>query len=91
MEKQQEKDYIYITDDEGNEDKFEIIYQFDHEENQYMLVIPVDLEEDEEEVEVFAFRFEEDKDGVKLHTIEDESEWDMIEEVFNTLNDEFNQ
>lgn len=91
MKREFEEDieYIFIPDDEGNDEKFEIVYQFDHEDKHYLLVTPADT--DDEEAEVFAFRFEEDEDGMELYMIEEESEWDMIEEVFNTLNDEFNQ
>lgn len=88
-ESQDEREYIFIPDEDGNEDKFELIYQFDHEENHYMLLVPADLDEDSEEAEVYAFRYEEDENGLKLHTIESEEEWDMVEEVFNTLNHEF--
>ena len=90
--KMDEQEYIFIPDDEGNEEKFEIVYQFDYENNQYILLTPADLEEDEEaEADVYAFRYEENEDGIRLYTIEDEKEWDMIEEVLNTLDNEFNQ
>lgn len=85
-----EGEYIYIPDEEGNEEKFEIIYEFDVEDKHYILVVPTDTPEDEEEAEVYAFRSEEDGEDLKLHTIETEEEWDMIEEVFNTLDHEFN-
>lgn len=87
-----ENEYIFIADDEGNEEKFEIIYKFDYEEKSYILVVPSDEEDDDEEdeAEVYAFRYEETEDGYTLHTIEDDAEWDIIEEVFNTLNDELN-
>lgn len=90
---EEEVEYIFIPDEEGNEEKYEIIYEFEHEDKNYLLVIPADDSSDEtdEEVEVFAFRYEEDEDGIQLQVIEDEQEWDMIEEVLNTLNHEFNQ
>jgi len=46
--------------------------------------VPVDAPDGEEE-EVYAFRYEEDGDDLKLYTIEDEEEWNMVEETFNTL------
>lgn len=88
MENHNEQEYIFIPDDEGNEEKFEIIYQFDYEDKKYLLVTPAD-QDDEAEAEVYAFRYEENGEGMELYTIQTEEEWDIIEEVFNTLNEEF--
>lgn len=87
----EDREYIYIPDDDGNEEKFEVIYQFDAEGKHYLLVIPADLPEDGKEAEVYAFRYEEDNEGLNLFMIEDDQEWDMIEEVLNTLNHELYQ
>lgn len=83
---QEEPEIIYIPDDEGNEEEFEVIMKFevDGSERKYMMVIPVDAE-DEETDEVYAFRYEEDGDDLKLYIIEDEEEWNIVEETFNTL------
>ncbi|GAC43380.1 DUF1292 domain-containing protein [Paenibacillus popilliae] len=83
---QEEPEIIYIPDDEGNEEEFEVIMKFevDGSERKYMMVIPVDSE-DEETDEVYAFRYEEDGDDLKLYIIEDEEEWNIVEETFNTL------
>lgn len=88
-----ERELIYIPDDEGNEEAFEVLFTFELDENrhQYMVVAPEEDGEgdDGEEMEVFAFRFEEDDDKITLHFIEDEEEWDLVEETFNTLMAEF--
>ncbi len=80
-----EPEIIYIPDDEGNEEEFEVIMKFevDDSDAKYMMVMPVDAEEDSDEV--YAFRYEEEGDDLKLYTIEDEEEWNMVEETFNTL------
>ncbi|MNW55670.1 hypothetical protein D3C74_333490 [compost metagenome] len=55
-----------------------------------MMVVPLDSEiDDEEGEEVYAFRYEEDGDDLKLYTIESDEEWEIVEETFNTLIDEF--
>lgn len=81
-----EPEIIYIPDEEGNEEEFEVVMKFemDDTDKKYMMVVPMDSE-DEEEDEVFAFRYEEDGDDLKLFTIEDEEEWKLVEETFNTL------
>ena len=85
----EEPEIIYIPDEEGNEEEFEVIMKFevDDSEQKYMMVVPLHEEEgeDEESEEVYAFRYEEDGDDLKLYTIESEEEWNMVEETFNTL------
>ncbi|MFD0588235.1 DUF1292 domain-containing protein [Paenibacillus sp. GCM10027627] len=82
----EEPEIIYIPDEEGNEEEFEVIMKFDVDgsDQKYMMVVPL-IGDDEEEDEVYAFRYEEDGDDLKLYTIEDEEEWSMVEETFNTL------
>lgn len=88
----EEREVIYIPDEEGNEEAFEVLFTFELDENdqKYMLVTPEDSE-DEEETEVFAFRYEEEGDQITLFFIEDEKEWDLVEETFNTLLAEFDE
>lgn len=88
----EQPEYIYIPDEEGKEEEFEVLMRFevDHSERQYMMVIPTAQSDDEaEEEEVYAFRYEEDGDDIKLFTIEDDAEWDIVEETFNTLMSEW--
>jgi len=82
----EEPEIIYIPDEDGNEEEFEVIMKFevDDSDQKYMMVVPL-AGENEEEDEVYAFRYEEDGDDLKLYTIEDEEEWNMVEETFNTL------
>jgi len=82
----EEPEIIYIPDEEGNEEEFEVIMKFevDGSDQKYMMVVPLHGENDEED-EVYAFRYEEEGDDLKLYTIEDEEEWNMVEETFNTL------
>lgn len=86
VELMDELESIFIPDDEGNEVEFEVIMRFevDHSDAKYMMVVPADGESEEEE-EVYAFRYEEEGEELKLFTIEDEEEWNMVEETFNTL------
>jgi uncharacterized protein YrzB (UPF0473 family) len=88
-----EAEIIYIPDDDGNEDAFEVIMRFeldDGTDRKYLMVVPAEEDGDEEQ-EVFAFRYEEENEEIKLFPIEDQAEWDMVEETFNTLIGEFDQ
>jgi len=92
---EEEPEIIYIPDEDGNEEEFEVIMKFevDGSDKKYMMVVPVAPSEnaDEDNDEVYAFRYEEDGDDLQLFTIEDEEEWAMVEETFNTLLSEFNE
>ncbi|MDR0266822.1 DUF1292 domain-containing protein [Paenibacillus sp.] len=85
---EEEPDIIYIPDDEGNEEEFEVIMKFevDGSDSKYMMVVPLEAgENDEDSDEVYAFRYEEDGEDLKLYMIEDDAEWEIVEETFNTL------
>lgn len=88
----EEKERIIIPDENGEEHLFEVLFTFDVDstEKSYIAVIPMEQKEDEE-VEVFAFRYEEktnDEDDLSLYQIESDEEWEMVEEMLNTLVDE---
>lgn len=85
-----EVEYVFIPDEEGNEERFEVIYKFDTDDGRkYLLLVPADEDgDDSEEQEVLAFRYEEegdDNEGLTLYTIESDEEWDLVEEAFNTF------
>lgn len=86
-----EEERIIIPDENGEEHLFEVLFTFDVEENNqsYIAVVPAE-ETDEEEQEVFAFRYEErdNEDDLALFAIETDEEWDLVEEMLNTLIDE---
>ncbi|AJS57560.1 DUF1292 domain-containing protein [Paenibacillus sp. IHBB 10380] len=86
MSLEEEPEIIYIPDDEGNEEEFEVIMKFevDGSDSKYMMVVPVDSE-DEETDEVYAFRYVEDGDDLQLFMIDNDEEWAIVEETFNTL------
>lgn len=89
----EEPEIIYIPDEEGNEEEFEVVMRFevDGSDKKYMMLVPVEAEGDEESDEVYAFRYEEDGDDLQLFTIDDEEEWNIVEETFNTLMDEMEE
>lgn len=83
------KERIIIPDEDGEEHLFETLFTFNVDDTQtsYVAVVPVD-QVDEEEVEVFAFRYEEkdpEENDLALFPIETDEEWDMVEEMLNTL------
>ena len=92
----EEREFITLVDDQGNETLFEILLTIDGQEEfgkNYVLLVPANAEEDEEGlVEIQAYSFTENEDGTEgdLQPIPEEAtaEWDMIEEVFNSFMEE---
>lgn len=89
MTEQNEKHFITLVDDEGNESLFEVVMTVDGQEQfgkNYVIVAPTGVPEDEE-VEIFAYSYVEDENGQEgqLNPIETDEEWDMIEEVFGAF------
>lgn len=87
----EEKERIIIPDENGDEHLFEVLFTFDVDdtEQSYIAVVPVEQAEDEE-VEVYAFRYEEKEsdEDLSLFPIEDDEEWEMVEEMLQTLAEE---
>lgn len=82
------QEYIFIENEDGSDEKYEILYEFEAEGNNYILLILADLPEDETEAEVFAFRYIEVGEEIRLEVIESEDEWAIVDEIFNTLTDQ---
>lgn len=85
-EKLEVGEVIMIPDEEGGEEAFEVIYTFELDDGRkYLMAVSAEDDGDGEEEEVYAFRYEENGDDLDLFLIEDDEEWEMVEEMFNTL------
>ncbi len=92
-EHDQDDRYITLIDDNGDEQLFEILFTFDSDEfkKSYVFFYPVgENEDEEEEIDILTYAYIPTEDGGfgELLEIETEEEWDMVEEVFNTFNEE---
>ncbi|MCL1990693.1 MAG: DUF1292 domain-containing protein [Defluviitaleaceae bacterium] len=87
LEDGQEMNMLTVIDEEGQEIECEILFTFDSPEykKNYVVYTPIgDEYVDEEgypELHVSAYTTDEDGEGGGLEPIEDEAEWEMIEEV----------
>lgn len=82
-----EVQYIDLLDEEGNEVKFKVISFFTIEDlkSEYVVVTPAD----EETEEAFVLKVLKDEDGNEnLVAIEDESEFELVEEAYTLLMEE---
>ncbi|WP_160721867.1 DUF1292 domain-containing protein [Bacillus sp. USDA818B3_A] len=90
---EEEERYITLVDENGDEQLFEILFTFDSDEfeKSYVFFYPVGANEDEEEeIDILTYAYIPTEDGGfgELMEIETDEEWDMVEEVFNTFNEE---
>ena len=78
---------LTVIDENGAELEFEILFTFDSEEYKKNYVVYMSADEsnvDEDgypEIHVSSYTVNENGEGGGLEPIEDESEWDMVEEV----------
>ena len=68
---------IYITDDNGNEREMNILFTFDMNDENYVVVYEGDSDE-----ELFAFKYDEDGN---LYVVEDEEELEAVQEVIDAF------
>jgi len=86
-EETQEMNVLTVIDEEGQEIECEILFTFDSAEYQkdYVVYMPIgDAYVDEDgypEIHVSSYTTHEDGEGGGLEPIEDEAEWEMVEEV----------
>lgn len=77
--------YVYIPDENGNDVKFEVIIYFEIEKikGQYIIATPAFEETDE----AYAFKIFKEEDGseVFLALEDDDDEFEMVLETYNTL------
>lgn len=77
-----DENVLYITDEEGNEVKMEIILTFANEDNTKQFVLFRDPENSDD---VFAYEYD---DEGNLNEIEDPKDFEMCEEVLSAYQDE---
>lgn len=74
---------ITLIDENGEEVQFEVITKIDIEENEYVIAAPKVAEN---ETEAIILKIDKDEDGNDiLYTVEDDEEFDMVSEAYETL------
>ncbi|AYF54721.1 DUF1292 domain-containing protein [Clostridium botulinum] len=72
---------IVLKDEEGKEVEFQVIMKFDIEDKEYVIVTLA-----EEEADAIAFRIDKDESGENIFvTIDDDDEFQMVCEAYETL------
>ena len=76
---------ISLVDENGVESEFEVILTLEADNKEYAILMPVD---DEESEEALVFRIDQDEEGEMLVPLEDDKEYEIVVDVYNTLMDE---
>lgn len=85
----EEKQLIETVDEEGNVINFELFDIVEVDNQEYALLLPADAEEeDSEDGEIVLMRLTKDGEDYLFETIEDEDEFNKVEEYIKTLEDE---
>ncbi|KRM60623.1 hypothetical protein FC26_GL000714 [Paucilactobacillus vaccinostercus DSM 20634] len=90
-EQAQNDDFITLVDDQGNEELYKVLFTFDSDDygKSYILLYPASAENDEQvDIQAYAYQNQDDGSEGELEPIEDDAEWDMVEEVLNTFLDD---
>lgn len=82
-----EENIISLIDEEGNEQKFEVMATFDIEEDEYAVLFPLTKEESDEEAYILRIEYDENGEFV-LVNIEDEEELENAISVYEAIVDE---
>ncbi|GCD12207.1 DUF1292 domain-containing protein [Clostridium tagluense] len=73
---------ILLNDEEGKETEFDVLTKLDIEDKEYLIVAPTG----EEDIDAIALRIDKDAEGNDiLVTIEDDEEFEMISEAYETI------
>lgn len=71
---------ITLLDDEGNEVECEVIDMFEYDENEYVVLLPVDEEDP------YILRVDKDDEGNEIFAvIEDDEEFEKVAEAYDEL------
>lgn len=78
---------ISLIDENGKEQKFEVMATFDIEENEYAVLFPLAKEEEEDGAYILRIEYDENGD-LLLVNIEDEEELENAIAVYEAIADE---
>ena len=83
------KDKFKLKDEYGNETIYDVLFTFDNEETNKSYIVYTDNSTDDEgNVQVYASVYYPGTDSTKLDSIETEKEWQVIEKILETIQEE---
>lgn len=87
-----DQQYFYLTTEDGVEMKYKVLFTFDTDDHSYCIYTIIDEDGNEsEEISAVRYELDENLEMTNFQELETEEEWDMVEEVYNTLVDTFSE
>ena len=84
----EERQLIETVDEDGKVINFELFDIVEVDNKEYALLLPADDDEDSEDSEIILMRLTKDGEDYLFETIEDDEEFNKVEEYIKTLEDE---
>ena len=84
----EERQLIETVDEDGKVINFELFDIVEVDNQEYALLLPADDDEDSEDSEIILMRLTKDGEDYLFDTIEDDEEFNNVEEYIKTLEDE---
>lgn len=89
MTKKSYDSYFTVTDKDGKEIKYEILFTFESEDTNRKYIVYTDNELDKDDmIKTYASIYEEDGKELKITPITDEKEWNLVEKLINQASEE---
>lgn len=92
MPKKKDFNYFTVTDKNGKETEYEILFTFSSEDTNKDYIVYTDNEQDEDGlIKTYASTYTENDGMLKLTKIEDEKEWNTVEKLLEQATDELKE
>lgn len=83
------ENYFVVTDKDGKEVKYEILFTFESEDTNKKYIVYTNNETDKDNmIKTYASIYEEDGKELKLTPITDDKEWNLVEKLIDQATDE---
>ncbi|CAM2798851.1 DUF1292 domain-containing protein [Fructilactobacillus fructivorans] len=86
-----QQEQVTLVDEDGNESLYNILFTFSSDDynRSYIFIYPA-TDDDNDEVDIEAYALPKDDDpanptGGELEPIEDDNEWEMVQEMLDTF------
>ena len=89
MTKKNPDNYFVVTDKDGKEIKYEILFTFESEETNKKYIVYTDNELDKDNlIKTYASIYEENGKELSIFPINDDKEWNLVEKLIEQATDE---
>ena len=89
MTKKEDLSYFIVTNKDGKQTKYEILFTFESEDTNKKYIVYTDNELDKDDmIKTYASIYEEKNKELELTPITDDKEWNLVEKLIKQATDE---